>query len=96
MCKCMLFHLVEVCYNSKMLTLDEFIKEFHIMLNDQQLAAVQAIEEPTLLLAVPGSEQDDSPCDPHRLYGLLQGDRTGRNIGRYLQRCRQERHAKTL
>lgn len=38
-----------------MLTLDEFIKEFHIMLNDQQLAAVQAIEEPTLLLAVPGS-----------------------------------------
>lgn len=36
-------------------TLDEFIKEFHIMLNDQQLAAVQAIEEPTLLLAVPGS-----------------------------------------
>ncbi len=38
-----------------MLTLDEFIKEFHIMLNDQHLAAVQAIEEPTLLLAVPGS-----------------------------------------
>ena len=38
-----------------MLTLDEFIKEFHIMLNDQQLAAVQALEEPTLLLAVPGS-----------------------------------------
>ena len=38
-----------------MLTLDEFIKEFHIMLNDPQLAAVQAIEEPTLLLAVPGS-----------------------------------------
>lgn len=38
-----------------MLTLDEFIKEFHIMLNDQQLAAVQATEEPTLLLAVPGS-----------------------------------------
>lgn len=38
-----------------MLTLDEFIKEFHIMLNDQQLAAVQAIEEPTLPLAVPGS-----------------------------------------
>ena len=38
-----------------MLTLDEFIKEFHIMLNDQQLAAVQAIEEPTLFLAVPGS-----------------------------------------
>lgn len=38
-----------------MLTLDEFIKEFHIMLNDQQLAAVQAREEPTLLLAVPGS-----------------------------------------
>lgn len=38
-----------------MFTLDEFIKEFHIMLNDQQLAAVQAIEEPTLLLAVPGS-----------------------------------------
>lgn len=38
-----------------MLTLDEFIKEFHIMLNDQQLAVVQAIEEPTLLLAVPGS-----------------------------------------
>lgn len=38
-----------------MLTLDEFIKEFYIMLNDQQLAAVQAIEEPTLLLAVPGS-----------------------------------------
>ena len=38
-----------------MLTLDEFIKEFHIMLNDQQLAAVQAIEEPALLLAVPGS-----------------------------------------
>ena len=78
-----------------MLTLDEFIKEFHITLNDQQLAAVQAIEEPTLLTGS-GIGQDDSPCDPHRLYGLLQGNCTGRNIGRYLQRCRQGRHAKTL
>ena len=75
-----------------MLTLDEFIKEFHIMLNDQQLAAGQADPAP----GGSGIGQDDSPCDPHRLYGLLQGDRTGRNIGRYLQRCRQERHAKTL
>lgn len=38
-----------------MLTLEEFIKKFHIDLNEQQWMAVQAIERPTLLLAVPGS-----------------------------------------
>ena len=38
-----------------MLTLEEFIKKFHIDLNEQQWMAVQAVERPTLLLAVPGS-----------------------------------------
>ena len=34
---------------------EEFRKCFPIQLNAQQLAAVQAIDRPTLLLAVPGS-----------------------------------------
>lgn len=36
------------------MTLEEFIDTFHITLNDQQLAAVQSVDGPTLLLAVPG------------------------------------------
>ena len=38
-----------------MLTFEEFIKKFHMDLNEQQWKAVQAVERPTLLLAVPGS-----------------------------------------
>ncbi|MFQ9116268.1 ATP-dependent helicase [Eubacterium sp.] len=37
------------------MTLQEFITKFNINLNKQQLEAVQSVEKPTLLLAVPGS-----------------------------------------
>lgn len=37
------------------MTFDEFKEKFHIGLNEQQLAAVKSISDPTLLLAVPGS-----------------------------------------
>ncbi len=37
------------------MTYDEFLKQHNISLNEQQSAAVQAINGPTLLLAVPGS-----------------------------------------
>lgn len=37
------------------MTYTEFITRFHIHLTDQQLAAVKSVNNPTLLLAVPGS-----------------------------------------
>lgn len=37
------------------MTLQEFITKFNVKLNKQQLEAVQSVEKPTLLLAVPGS-----------------------------------------
>ena len=37
------------------MTYDEFLKQHNVSLNEQQSAAVQAINGPTLLLAVPGS-----------------------------------------
>lgn len=37
------------------MTLQEFITKFNVKLNKQQLEAVQSVERPTLLLAVPGS-----------------------------------------
>ena len=37
------------------MTLQEFITKFNINLNKQQLEALQSVEKPTLLLAVPGS-----------------------------------------
>ena len=37
------------------MTFDEFLYKFQIKLNTQQLEAIQSIETPTLLLAVPGS-----------------------------------------
>ena len=37
------------------MTFNEFKSQFHISLNSQQEAAVQAIDRPVLLLAVPGS-----------------------------------------
>ena len=37
------------------MTYDEFCRRLHIKLNPQQLEAVQAVNGPILLLAVPGS-----------------------------------------
>ena len=37
------------------MTLNEFIDRFYIQLNNEQLAAVKSVNNPTLLLAVPGS-----------------------------------------
>ena len=37
------------------MTFEQFIQKFNIELNQQQLEAVQSVDCPTLLLAVPGS-----------------------------------------
>lgn len=37
------------------MTKEEFIEKYNIILNDQQLSAVESISRPTLVLAVPGS-----------------------------------------
>lgn len=39
----------------KKMTLEQFKEQFNIKLNNQQLKAVQSVQNPTLLLAVPGS-----------------------------------------
>ena len=39
----------------KKMTLEQFREQFNIKLNNQQLKAVQSVQNPTLLLAVPGS-----------------------------------------
>lgn len=48
----------------------EFEQKFPIQLNTQQKEAVQSVDGPVLLLAVPGPE-DYSISDPPGLYGVL-------------------------
>ena len=44
----------------KKMTLEQFKEQFNIKLNNQQLKAVQSVQNPTLLLAVPGSGKTES------------------------------------
>ena len=41
--------------SEEFMTFSQFQEQFHISLDPQQSAAVQAVEGPVLLLAVPGS-----------------------------------------
>lgn len=51
---------------------EEFEQTFPIRLNAQQKSAVQSVNGPVLLLAVPGFREDNCSCNPAWLYDLLQ------------------------
>ena len=65
----------------KKMTLEQFKEQFNIKLNNQQLKAVQSVQNPTLLLAVPGSGsffgqwKDNGSCYKTGLYDLLSWNR---------------------
>ncbi len=53
------------------MTWQEFEQQFSIQLNEQQKSAVQSVDGPVLLLAVPGSGENDSAGDEAGLHDLL-------------------------
>lgn len=58
----------------KKMTLEQFKEQFNIKLNNQQLKAVQSVQNPTLLLAVP-AVKDNGSCYKTGLYDLLSWNR---------------------